>query len=183
MEDKKTYLRLKAKLGTAEMKMCTKLKTCLYTIPKENFDQFQDEITTLDLQGSTDRLLISLRHARAEKTKKNPYYIWNDLQKLKESYEEFIELSDMVLSQCKGSGSYLDRVFERLEQYQTLVEELVQILQKTILHLCKTHESPLPSSFPLKFKPKAKSTSPKQVPPESWPEVLLKADQPQQKVP
>ena len=174
MEDNKTTKMLKIKLRTAELRLKTKFSTCLYLLSNDMALMLKDEVSALDLlRGSP------LSASRAERSRKNPYFIWSDLQKLKESYDEFIELSGTVTPQ--GTDSYVDGAFERLERYQTLVEELIQILQENIQELCKSQGTHLPSSFPLDFKPTCLTK--KEPPPEEGPDKSQSPEGPDESQP
>ena len=138
---------LKAKLGTSEMRMKNKLNFCINLVPK-NCGSFSQNIVSLNCDA---RFSQALRKRRLEKTKKNPFFIWNDVKELKASLYEFEKLASMVAS---DTNSKSHEPLEKLWQYQALVEELATILKELVYQLCRSNGVSLPPSFPRDFKPR-----------------------------
>ena len=182
--------RLKVKLGTSEMRLKNKLNFCVNLVPK-NCSSFSKDFASLNSDYDTP-LSQTLRKRRLEKTKKNPFFIWNDVKELKVSFHEFEKLASMIAYE---TDSKPQEALEKLWQYQALVEELVTILEESVYQLCRSHGVSLPQSFPRDFKPRVNEDEAvvqvslelqQQEASESGqeklrPEVLLRADKPQQK--
>ena len=172
MEDNLLLLpsRLKVKLGTSEMKMRNKICKCLYILPKEQIQIFNEELASLDLE-----LGSPLRVSRIIKTKGNPYFIWSDLQKLQETYQGFGAILEEIISRDEEKN--LQRVVEKSKLYRYIIEELVQTLLEIIHELCISLATHLPRSFPTDFTPRENQIQ------EPWSEKLPEAERLQQRVP
>ena len=130
----------KAKLGTAEMKMKTKISKCFLILPKEQILMFENQKATLGLVCGS-----SLSVLRANKVKKNPYFVWDYVKKLLESHSDFSKLCNIIISSDQDPSL---SVKEKSKLYQALVEELVNILLMMVLELCRSCGVALPQSFP-----------------------------------
>ena len=150
--DEKTASTLmsKAKLETAEMKMKTRIRKCFNLLPKDKAMKLDDKVSALDFD-----IGLPIRVSRINKTKNNPYFIWDDVKKLKVSFDNFEELACIVTPPNRAS--------EKFMHYQTLVEELVNTLMDSIYELCRSHVKSLPSSFPQEFNPRVKEKETLQV--------------------
>ena len=137
--------RLKVKLGTLEMKLKNRIRRCLNLLPHD-CDLYTKNIENFNSDCDTP-LSQALKKRRSEKTKKNPFFLWDDVKKLEVCFDEFEVFACTVAPQNEAS--------DKLLHYQTLVEELVNSLKETIYKLCRSQGAALPSSFPQDFKPGA----------------------------
>ena len=167
--------RLKVKLGTQEMKLKGKIRKCLNLLPQES--SLFTKNFEYSSSGCETALSQALSKRQLEKTKRNPFFLWDDVKKLKVSLDEYEEVACMIAPQNEAS--------DKLSHYQTLVEELVNSLKEAIYKLCRSQGAALPSSFPQDFKPGVNidvavvqvSSEVQQAQKEAKMRILLEADQ------
>ena len=128
------------------MKLKSNIRNCLNLL-QQDCSLYTENFEILN-SGCDTPLSLALCKRRSEKTKKNPYFLWNDVRKLEASIKEFKELACMVMPPNTAS--------ENLWHYQTLVKELVSSLKESIYELCRSHDLSLHSSFPNDFEPQVK---------------------------
>ena len=151
------------KLGTLEMRMRNRICKCFYILSKEQARILDKELASLELE-----LGSPFRASRVNKTKENPYFIWADVQKLQDSYNDYGVILKEIMS--RGEEKNLPSVVDKSKLYQHLIEELVQMLLEIIQGLCISLATHFPRLFPKDFTPRK----------QQLPELLLEADRPQQ---
>ena len=139
--------RLKGMILTTEMILKKKICICLNLLPDKTYFAYTSKYSNIDLNRNS---LLSA--SRAATSKKNPYFIWDDLSKLQDCYQKLSELAQQMYL-ISGSTSDATDLKGRNELYQTLVEELAEVLMGNILTLCHFTGLCLPPEFPKDWKP------------------------------